>query len=47
MRLARELVSAVDTDTEPLRAAFDYERLGQYLLDTFSIDMASEESVYA
>ena len=47
VRLAREVVSAVDTDTEPLRAAFAYERLGQYLLDTFSIDMASEETVEA
>jgi class 3 adenylate cyclase/tetratricopeptide (TPR) repeat protein len=47
VRLAREVVSAVDTDTEPMRAAFAYERLGQYLLDTFTIDMASEETVEA
>jgi hypothetical protein len=47
VRLTREVVSAVDTDTEPMRAAFAYERLGQYLLDTFTIDMASEETVEA
>jgi class 3 adenylate cyclase/tetratricopeptide (TPR) repeat protein len=47
VRLAREVVSAVDTDTESMRAAFAYERLGQYLLDTFAIDRASEETVEA
>jgi DNA-binding NarL/FixJ family response regulator len=45
--LAREAVDAIDTDTEPLRAAFACERFGQYLLDTFAIETASEETVEA
>jgi DNA-binding CsgD family transcriptional regulator/tetratricopeptide (TPR) repeat protein len=45
--LARDAVGAIDTVTDPLRAAFAYERLGHYLLDVSTMDVSIEEVLHA
>jgi DNA-binding NarL/FixJ family response regulator len=45
--LARDAVDAIDPDTDPLRAAFAYERLGHYLLDEYKLDSSMEEILQA
>jgi hypothetical protein len=41
--LAREAVDAIDADAEPLRAALANERLGRYLIDTYTMEMTTDE----
>jgi tetratricopeptide (TPR) repeat protein len=45
--LARDAIDAIDTVTDPLRAAFAYERFGHYLLETYMVDVPGEEVLHA